>query len=301
MLEKAQVFLPQLHKVYNINSLVKAMSSYTDRRQRVLNLLLKGTNTFFLTECLNYNFTISAQYPRNRESIERNISRYNKKIERFFKDKKKTISPIEPFQTNYRQRAEKASLYFQQALELYRTSLSMPRNTRPLVEYYSLLQAVKGSIILELDFTKEYVFEHHGLTADYNDETVYIRAKVKKQGVFPALLLRFSRVYDHGEDCENNRFEYSMDEYFNNKFTPSLEELFENLLNSYNVNLPKTFIASWMISLLVRYKPELWHDLLSGKHDKMSIYLQQFHYIKIPEAFNSLLIDYGGNYLTPQF
>ncbi len=162
------------------------------------------------------------------------------------------------------------------------------------MEYYSLLQAVKGSIILELDFDKEYRFEHHGLKADYTDEDVYIRAEIKKSGVFPALLIRFSDVYDHGDDMGNNRFEYTMDKYFDKKYKHSLEELFEELLRSPYENLPKTFIASWMLSMLVRYRPALWQNLLSGKYDKMSIDLQKFHDVKIPEAFNSLFKKYGA-------
>lgn len=273
----------------------------TDRRKLVLNLLVNGTNAFFLTECLNDNFTIPIEYPERKEFIEREISSYNKKIDRFFKCKKKTIFPLEPFQTNYSQRAEKASLYFQQALELYKTSISMPQNTRPLVEYYSLLQAVKGSIILELDFDKEYVFEHHGLTVDYTDEEVYIRAKVQKFGVFPALLIRFSDVYDHGEDMEEKRFEFMMDEYFDENFKLSIVDSFNELLRSPYENLPKTFIASWMLSMLVRYRPALWQNLLSGKYDKMSIDLQKFHDVKVPEAFNSLFKKYGAVDLNSQY
>ena len=265
----------------------------TDRKKLVIDLLIKGTNAFFLTKCLNNNFTIPTEYPESKKYIEDKISIYNKKIARFFKSKKKTISPLEPFQNDFSPRAEKASLYFQQALELYRTSISMPQNTKPLVEYYSLLQAVKGSIILELDFDKDYHFENHGLTADYDDE-VYIRAKIKERGVFPALLIRFSKILDSREDIGNKRFEYEMDKYFNKKYNPSLEELFEEILRSPYESLPEVFISSWMLSTLVRYEPALWQKLLNGKHDEMSIDLQKFHDVKIPSAFNSLFSKYGG-------
>ena len=271
----------------------------TDRKELVLNLLLKGTNTFFLTKCLNYNFTIPTEYPERKKFIEDDILRYNKKIDRFFKCKKKTISSLEPFQNDYSQRAEQASLYFQQALELYRTSISMPPNTKPLVEYYSLLQAVKGTIRLELDFEKGYYFDHHGLS-EVDDNDVYIRAKIKDVGVFPAFLIRFSSIYDYGKEEGNNRFEFTMDKYINKKYRPSLEELFKELLRNPNPQPPETFITSWMLSMLVRYKPALWQKLLSGKCDEMSIDLQTFHDLKVPQTFNSLFQkNYGAEEFSP--
>ena len=92
-----------------------------------------------------------------------------------------------------------------------------------------------------------------------------------------------------------------MDKYFDKKNKHSLEELFEELLSSPYGRLPETFIASWMLSMLVRYKPVLWQNLLSGKYDKMSINLQKFHEVKVPEAFNSLFKKYGAVDLNSQY
>ncbi len=80
--------------------------------------------------------------------------------------------------SEFREIALKASSYFQQGLELYKTSLMMDINSSPLIEYYSFLQCVKGNAIIELDLNENLLFSFHGISSDFNSER-YPKAVIK--------------------------------------------------------------------------------------------------------------------------
>ena len=83
---------------------------------------------------------------------------------------------------------ERAIVYFRQGLEMLTTSSKMSEYTKPLLQYYGFLQCVKGIITLRCDFTDTKFFRYHGLKI-VPDDAQYIKAEIKKWGVFQAYLL----------------------------------------------------------------------------------------------------------------
>ena len=70
----------------------------------------------------------------------------------------------------------------------------MSENSSPLVEYYALLQCLKGSLILHYDIVNQvFFFTHHGLKIDggYQEKPPYVTASVYTKGVFYGLVLHF--------------------------------------------------------------------------------------------------------------
>jgi hypothetical protein len=126
---------------------------------------------------------------KNYDTITSTIKRMNLDI-----PPKETIT-VRKFENeeDIREVARKSSVYFQQGLEMLETSFSMPENTSPLVEYYALLQCVKGSIILDLDFKEELFFTKHGIrqTKKVDEEKLskYLNIQIMPLGVFSALAI----------------------------------------------------------------------------------------------------------------
>jgi len=192
--------------------------------------------------------------------------------------------------------AQKASIYFHQALEMYQTSVNMPETTSPLVEYYALLQCAKGSIILDLDIMENVFFRHHGIISALKEGNNYIRAIVKPVGVFAALAIRLAK-YQNQRDKEGNSVNYrnDMETYFRKDFVLSLEDIVNPSSSSvYNIShYPlSVFIGSWMLSSLVRYAPLSWQEILAGQNNNLIYYIRDFREEEITRAFESCLPDH---------
>ena len=54
-----------------------------------------------------------------------------------------------------------------------------------------------------------------------------------------------------------------------------------------------TFTGSWMLSSIVRYKPNLWLKILSGKEDDIIDIIRDFRSISIPNLVAQLLNNFG--------
>lgn len=199
--------------------------------------------------------------------------------------------------------AQKASIYFQQGLEMLETSLSMPETTSPLVEYYALLQCVKGSVILDLDVNEKIFFTRHGITQTQEIETEtnivseYINACVKPLGVFSALAIRFAHFIDQRKETGDKlHYVNMMETYFSKDFTPSIENLLIGEEGNPYIGILRvpltSFIGSWMLSSLVRYSPMNWQEILAGQKNNLVRYIREFRSEFIPAAFDSFLPDH---------
>ena len=73
-------------------------------------------------------------------SIKKNYETIKAKIGKESQPEKTIVVRKFDSEDSIRDVARKASVYFQQGLEMLETSISMPENTSPLVEYYALLQ-----------------------------------------------------------------------------------------------------------------------------------------------------------------
>jgi len=191
--------------------------------------------------------------------------------------------------------ARKASIYYQQALEMYQTSINMPETTSPLIEYYALLQCVKGSVLLDLDIKEDVFFRHHGISSIIKENS-YINAIIQPVGVFSALTLRFAHYQNQrDEEGETILYKNEMEVYFKEYFIPSLEEIICQP-NSFTYELshntlPLVFIGSWMLSILVRYNPLIWQDILAGQKNDLIYFIRDFREEEIPKAIESCLPD----------
>jgi len=134
---------------------------------------------------------------------------------------------------------------------MLQTSLDMPENSSPLVEYYGFLQCAKGMILLELNVNQKLLFSHHGLiSAETNSH--YISVAIKERGVFSALLIRRGGVIF-------KKYEEAIDMFFSQPYCRSLEEA---VTDKHTRGDPVfTFMGSWMLSSLVRYRPLKWQEI----------------------------------------
>lgn len=231
-------------------------------------------------------------------------------IKEFLKNKKKTIrnsSTVKPLKEdiNIDFLAEKSALYFRQGLEFLRTSVNMPDNTAPLVEYYGFLQCAKAKIILSLDFDENLFFTKHGITnrkcyseiskkrticdcwlSPEIDVSQYLNGKIMPFGILPLLIISETSYYDETEYNKTEGFE--MDKYLGRNYCPSLEEM----LDQKHVGTIEAFIGSWMFSTLVRYQPKKWVDIRSGKNNDFNHKISLFRRVFIPKAISSMLEVY---------
>lgn len=195
--------------------------------------------------------------------------------------------------SNFKEIAENASIYFQQGLELYLSSMNMNINSAPLVEYYSFLQCVKGAVLLDLEIKDFRLFSQHGLSIKKRRSNSYLRAKVKTFGVFQTLLL-----------LQSSKTE--IEDFLYGQYNLTLESLLEAKLlrkikNSQDFNekrnpmdyAPPVFIASWMLSSLVRYFPKTWQKIYFGLDDMLILRIGGYRDEYIPEAIDSLLPYYS--------
>lgn len=173
-----------------------------------------------------------------------------------------------------------SSLYFRQALEMFKASQNMNENSSPLVEYYGYLQCLKGIIVTYLDTEKTKFFSYHGLTTVKNNDS-YCQAVIKPFGVFPAFLLIF------------NKQNMLMKEMLSKDYKPTIEQL---LRDPYFLKVKRPFedptksiIVSWMLSSIVRYKPNIWEKICLGKEDDIILYIREFRENTLPECISRII------------
>ncbi|MHA2243881.1 MAG: YaaC family protein [Candidatus Hodarchaeales archaeon] len=172
--------------------------------------------------------------------------------------------------------AKRSASFFRQAKVMYETSLNMNDNSSPLVEYYSLLQCVKGSVLLQLEVNEEILFRSHGITCQFDKtKDKYPKANIKATGVFHSLLL----VCDPWDE---------MNDFFTGKIDLSLDKLLTRIPNSP----ASAFILSFILSSLVRYHPEYWQTILLGTGDDIIREINNFRREKLPESIDRLFHYY---------
>ncbi|MCE7740514.1 MAG: hypothetical protein KAU62_17375 [Candidatus Heimdallarchaeota archaeon] len=184
--------------------------------------------------------------------------------------------------------ATRASIYFQQGYEMFKTSLTMNENSSPLVEYYALLQCVKGALMLHYNVKNEvFFFTHHGLNIEkkYQNKPPYISAEVSNRGVFYGLIVIFCNIELKGYP--------RIDDYLPGKYKPVLSEVIEGF------RYLETFTGSWMLSNLVRYKPDLWQKIIVGKEDDIINEIREFRGNHIPQLVHELLKKFGYKNTLP--
>lgn len=174
--------------------------------------------------------------------------------------------------------SNESSLYFRQALEMFKASQNMNKNCKnssPLVEYYGYLQCLKGIIATYLDTERTKFFSYHGLTTVKNNDS-YCQAEIKPFGVFPAFLLIFGK---------QNRL---IKEILSKDYKPTIEQL---LLDPYFLEVKRPFedpiksiIVSWMLSSIVRYKPNIWEKICLGKEDDIKLQIREFRENTLPKC-----------------
>jgi len=254
---------------------------------------------FFNTVVPNYQRKLDYFFgiKKNHNTIKQRIDRFDLKIE-----PKESIT-IRKFENeeDIRKIARKASVYFQQGLEMLETSFSMPENTCPLVEYYALLQCAKGFIILDLDVTEELFFTQHGLKpvkiSDEEQSSKYLSAQVMPLGVFSALSIRTAFFEDKRlERNDPEHYENAMEDYFDESFLPSIENIViydnDNPYSQLMNNSLTTFIGSWMLSTLVRYAPMEWQEILAGQENDLIKHIRDFRNERLIRVFDSFLPDH---------
>lgn len=250
-------------------------------------MLEKLSNTYHLEKILQNKYF--PKEPRLQSLLQDQITGYQKKINYYFnllsisdKKRKKIANPeniAKPVDknSNIHEIATKASSYFQQGLEMYLTSMTMNINSSPLVEYYSILQCIKGRILLDLEINEEVMFSNHGIVSDKaNQNTKYVRTSVKPFGVFQSLLL-----------VESTSTE--INEYLMGQKNISLLEIM-NKTHYFSPNdMTAAFMVSWMLSTLVRYNPTIWQQIYFGVDNDDIFAINKYRRDDIPNALNRML------------
>ena len=101
------------------------------------------------------------------------------------------------------------------------------------------------------------------------------------KGVFHGFLLLFCEVDSPSRVL---MFEKYLEDSFQPTFTGMLKHGF---------NMVETFIGSWMLSSIVRYKPDLWLKILEAKEDDIINNIREFRMNHIPELVKRLFQRYG--------
>ena len=199
---------------------------------------------------------------------------------------KKSVLGISPLSIKSKKKiknlAHRISIYFSQGYEMYKTTLNMNILSSPIIEYYSLLQIAKGSILLELDVENTNFIEYHGLTKNRkkSEDSVHC-TKLLTRGVFPALLIRSTDYYKR----EDGTKEFLLDGYYSG-FFPKFEDIVQERKFK---TIPDTFIFSWMLSEVVRYKPEVWREISSGKDNEWIKTINEFRDYWLPHTMLRLI------------
>lgn len=168
--------------------------------------------------------------------------------------------------------------YLHQGLEMLRTSLLMPEKTAPLLEYYGFLQCVKAYILVDLKVDDGIYFINHGLAIKQpleEGDLSYIRAKIMVHGVFPVLLIRSGNVKD-------------LDHFYKQDYFPNLEEILYNM-NTKTNHPAYVFLGMWMLSMLVRYHPIKWREILDGKKNAILDDIRTFRRVQFPQTLSNML------------
>lgn len=265
-----------------------------DYTSQYLDMLEKLSIPYFLQRLLHEKY--QSQEERVQNLTNEKIDDYNKKIEYFSKIPQvhKAISnklgkafslaelakPRTP-DSDLTEVAKEAATYFRQGLEMLKTSLSMQENSSPLVEYYSFLQCVKGTIMLDLDVNQGIFFSYHGLSSAETDSG-YIKARVMPLGVFSALLLLRDVIFIDSEQ--------TLDTFISNPYFSSLEEVVDN--RHSHGDPAYAFIGSWLLSNLVRYMPVKWEEIREGEKDEIIIAIRDYRRFEIPHSIRNLLLKY---------
>ena len=185
--------------------------------------------------------------------------------------------------SDFHQIALKAYPYFQQGLEMFLTSMSMNITSSPLVEYYSILQMVKGIILIDLDINENLLFANHGIVENKHnpDNKGYIMISVKPFGVFQSLLLK-----DNGKS--------DIDNYLSNNLDLTLSQLLgkDRLPEGIHfeiTDIAPTFMESWMLSTLVRYRPNLWFQICQGFESDDILKIKKFREGQMHNSLNKFI------------
>ncbi len=176
------------------------------------------------------------------------------------KNKEKIAKPLSISPRCFERIGKRSASFFKQTKVMYETSLNMNDNSSPLVEYYSLLQCVKGRVLLQLEINEGILFKNHGITCQFDKKKdKYPKVNIKASGVFHSLLL----VCDPWNE---------MNDFFTGKIDLSLDQLLTRGLFSP----ASAFILSFILSSLVRYHPEYWQTILLGIDDDIIRKNQRF-------------------------
>ncbi|MHA1222774.1 MAG: YaaC family protein [Candidatus Heimdallarchaeaceae archaeon] len=274
-----------------INGLKIASIQYQHEEYLKKRFQQKEKNTFYAIDKPRYEAKLRYYFGirNNSDAIKKQLEKLN--LEEKIED---TIKVRVLEENNISAVAQTASLYFQQALEMYQTSLNMPENTSPLVEYYALLQCVKGSIILDLHIEEGIFFRFHGIVHSSNKENEYIRAKIKPLGVFSALAIRFAHFIEQkNEEGEIIYCKNDLEDYYKEDFSISLKEIVKpppsSTYDNSHHNPLSIFIGAWMLSTLVRYVPKKWQEILAGQKNDLIYNIRYFREEEIPRTFESCL------------
>jgi len=202
-------------------------------------------------------------------------------------NKIKIRSKIPKTEKEIKELAYRTAIYFHQGYEMFKTAIDMDIISSPILEYYALLQIVKGVIMLELDVDKKDFFGAHGLKQKKDPlQGIIHQAKPKTHGVFAALVIRCT---NYSEDDETGEIKnYEIEHYYNDYF-PTFKELIKSIRLSF---IPETFIFSWMLSEIARYKPEEWKSICDGIDNDWIIHINRFREETYPEVIRSLLTSH---------
>ena len=305
------------------------MIQVSDERQKILIDLLENlVYPKFIEEKLEEiydNPNPSIQEYRNNERIEK-----EEKISIFFdydfvrkalasyKSELNPLSIIRPLDSScdFKKASYQCSLYFKQGKELLSTAIELSEFTSPIIQYYGLLQCIKGIILLDYELSNSPFFSYHGIREDKCTTILtrsntklesklkslhqnakfaklkyplefkisnYCNAKIMPFGVFTALLIHQSKQFAYTPDRRTD-----MDYFLSGDCSLSLEEL----VNSSHMDIYKVFIISWTISTIVRYKPTLWQEIVSGSKDTIIKQLIDFMRYEVPNKLQDILNPY---------
>ena len=245
-------------------------------------MTLNSTDYYY--DCIHALETLKTPYAFNK-SLNQLLSSDNNKISekiqkniQFLSDRW-GINPEEigkPINLSFdlNQITNNSTTYFLQGLEMLKNSQTLSEMTSPVLQYYSYLQIIRGKVnsLVSLDYPTFNRF--HGIKLDeYNN---YIEGKFAKAGALQSLgIVEGDFLIGKNLYTENTKV--------------SLPELL-NEASQNNVNDPcSTFIISWMLSMIVRYNPNLWKQILEGKNDDIVLKIRDFQNEIFPKSIISLL------------
>jgi hypothetical protein len=270
-----------------------------------LKMLTEMTVPYFITRKLEAHFY--PEWPSLRINTTNDIVHFKNMIIEYYGNYENIAAPIDPnfdvedlkmsinANENYKitdndvdrlsfdDDVNEVVMYFKQGLEMYQTSLSMSEFTSPLLEYYALVQCVKGLFRLQFNLpSKSQLFNGHGLGHKN------MQAKVHKHGVFHALNIISSRGGDIKEDFLNKYKEGTMTDKLENCLKKSISTHYGNNQMPQS-SLSYCFTASFILSSLVRYNPRKWQEIITGEESELILNIRNFRSNDFPNALRTLL------------